>query len=453
MSSFFQKVFNVRSGELSLVLLMSFLLLANTAARQMSGIVGIASVINIGGANQTLLVNAINGVVILITAALASLIVDRYNRVQLLRWTTFGFAMAFLVLRMIAYTSVPPQVNAALLYIMSQQQWLVFPMFFWVLANDIFELAQAKRLIPVISSWSFIGKVLGIGLTIAIRLLFQAGLLSIPALDVEMALTINIFTYLVCFLLISIGMRKIQLRDTGQEHETLGASLTEGWDFVKEVPAFRYLMLAVTAILVCDVILEFRFFVVTKSFIPDKAEYQQFYGWALLAAAIVSYLIQSFVTGRVISRLQLRNTFLIQPTNVIVTSAAMLFGSIFVVAVGVWSVLKIFRNTIDEASQKAFQGLIPEERRGRVALFMDNYAPAVGTLAGSLIAGAVVFVGELMGSKDYHYVYLGVAVVVGCYALWNILQMRKVYDTSLFNWRLKRRKRGVDVLSKLDFDD
>src|SRR5262249_25657368 len=158
-------------------------------------------------------------VVILITAALASLIVDRYDRVQLLRWTTFGFAMAFLALRMLALTSVPAQVNAALLYIMSQQQWLVFPMFFWVLANDIFEIAQAKRLIPVISSWSFIGKIIGIGATIAVRLLFQAGVLSIPALNVETVLLINIATYLACFLLITVGMRNIKLRDTGQENE------------------------------------------------------------------------------------------------------------------------------------------------------------------------------------------------------------------------------------------
>jgi hypothetical protein len=32
------------------------------------------------------------------------------------------------------------------------------------------------------------------------------------------------------------------------------------------------------------------------------------------------------------------------------------------------------------------------------------------------------------------------------------MQMRRVYDASLFNWRLKRRKRISDVLDKLDFD-
>ncbi len=453
MSQFLQRVFNVRSGEVGLVALFSFLLLANTAARQMSGIVGIASVINIGGANQTLLVNAINGVVILVTAALCSLIVDRFNRIQLLRWTALAFALIFFALRLIALTAVPPQVSAALLYIMSQQQWLVFPMFFWVLANDIFEIAQAKRLIPVISSWSFIGKVIGIGTTIGVRLLFQARQLSITSLDVNTVLLINILTYLVCFLLITVGLRKLTLRETVREKETLGQTLSEGWGFVREVPSYGYLLAAITAILVCDVIVEFRFFVVTKAAIPDKNEYQQFYSYCLLAAAIVSYFVSSFITGRVIGKLQLKNTFLIQPINALVTAGALVISTLVPVAVGSWGLLKVFRNTIDESSQKAFQGLVPEERRGRVALFMDNYAPAVGTILGALIGGAVVVTGEKIGNPNYFYVYLGIAIAVACFAIWSIAQMRKVYDTSLLNWRLKRRKRGVDVLNKLTFEE
>jgi hypothetical protein len=31
------------------------------------------------------------------------------------------------------------------------------------------------------------------------------------------------------------------------------------------------------------------------------------------------------------------------------------------------------------------------------------------------------------------------------------LRMRTVYDTSLFNWRLKRRQRSAGVIDKLNF--
>jgi len=42
-------------------------------------------------------------------------------------------------------------------------------------------------------------------------------------------------------------------------------------------------------------------------------------------------------------------------------------------------------------------------------------------------------------------------VLAALFAIWAILKMRSVYESSLFNWRLKRRQRRTSVLDKLDF--
>ncbi|NUM44536.1 MAG: hypothetical protein HUU38_07495 [Anaerolineales bacterium] len=451
MQAFLYRIFNVRSGELGLVLVMSLLLLGNTVARQMSGIVGISDLINTGGVNQTLLVNLINGFLILLTALLISQIVDRFNRIELLKWTSFSFAMVFLLLRVVSMFNVSVKFTAALIYLMSQQQWLVFPMFFWVLANDIFEVSQAKRLIPVIGSWSFVGKLIGIGLTLLPALFFRLGWLSNGELTLEMVMLANVTFYLLAFLLISVQLKNIKMREASKETPSVRENLNEGWQFIREVPSFSYLLMAVIAVSACDVILEFRFFAAAKGEIPDTIQYKEFYSWYLLIAAVVSFLIQSFVTGRLMQRIQIKNSFLIQPLIALGATSAMLASPGLISASISSLVLKISRNTVDEATRKAYQGFVPEERRGRVALFTDNYAPALGMILASALTGLVIIIGQQMAFNLVFYFYLGISAIASLFALWAVLRLRKVYESSFMNWRLKRRKRAVEVLKKLEF--
>lgn len=453
MQTFLGRIFNVNKEEYGLFVLLSILLLGNTVARQMTGIVGISDLINTGGVKQTLVVNSINGVLIFITAMLASLIIDRFNRVELLKWTSFAFAGFFVVVEVISLFNVPEKVIAALVYLMSQQQWLLFPMFFWVLVNDIFEIAQAKRLIPAIGSWSFIGKVLGIGAALLPAFLFQFGWVKSPALNLDTVIRVNILFYMVVFLAVMIGLRKITIRPVVKTVETIKETLTEGRDFIQEVPSFRYLLIGIIFVSACDVILEYRFFEVAKGTIADPAAYKNFYSLYLLVVAIFAFVIQGFVTSRIVQRIQLKNAFLIQPFVALGATISMILSPEIIASTIGSLILKIGRNTIDESTRKAFQGFVPEERRGRVALFTDNYAPAVGMLASALLTLGIIGICEAYKISNAFYIYLIVSLLCAFIAILSLLKMRKVYDTSLFNWRLKRRKRGADVISKLDFND
>jgi hypothetical protein len=55
---------------------------------------------------------------------------------------------------------------------------------------------------------------------------------------------------------------------------------------------------------------------------------------------------------------------------------------------------------------------------------------------------------------DFHgasqYIYLLVSVIAAGVALWATYRMWKVYDSSMLNWRLKRRQRGKSVLDNID---
>jgi hypothetical protein len=83
-------------------------------------------------------------------------------------------------------------------------------------------------------------------------------------------------------------------------------------------------------------------------------------------------------------------------------------------------------------------------------MFMDSYLLATGTVIGSIVTAIIVFGGRLVMSAP-EYVYLGLGLGAGLLALVAVILMRRAYDASLLNWRLKRRQRGASTLDKLTF--
>ncbi len=446
MTALINRVFRLRPGEMGLVLTLGFLLLANSMARQISGIVAISNFLDTGGVNAFLLVLGVDYTLILLMGGLQSLIVDRVDRVRLMSGMSFVFALVFVVLRLLFTFRVPVSLNYAILYVVAEQQFIFFPLFFWVLANDIFDYTQAKRLFPVIAAWSFVGKLLGIGISYISPSLFAN--LAIPPEDVLM---INVLIYLLAYVAIIFGLRKVKLRETVQKTETVRETLSEGWGFVKEVPAFRFLTIAILALAICDTIIEFRFLVVTDTAFQGAEAYQRFYSLYRLIATLIAFAVQSFLTSRLIDKINLKNSFVILPLVILAGAGTMIAFPGLITAVVAMIVLKLTRETVDESSKKSFQALVPEERRGRVSVFMDSYLPAIGTIFGCLVAGAIVVTGIRLHSTNYFYGYLGFVVLSAIVAVWAVLMLRKNYDSSLLNWRLKRRQRASSVLDGIEF--
>jgi len=435
------------------VLTLGLLLLSNSVAQQVSGIVAISGFLSEGGVNQILIVWVIDTLLIILMTGLQSLIVDRFDRITLMRWMIFAFALVFVVLRLMFTVQTLGWLNYSLLYLVSEQQWLFYPLIFWVLANDILDMAQTKRLFPLIAGWGSAGKLLGIGIA-----LLSPGLFSRLAIKPEEVLTFNVLIYMLAYLVMLAGLREVKVRQTRQKPETLQETLTEGWAFVREVPSFRYLMLSIMALIVCDTIIEFRFLAVSNQVFSDASSYQTFFSLYRLGLVLASIAVQGFLTNRVIARISLKNTFLILPFTALAGASWMMALPGIISGVGGVVLQKLPAITVDQSARKAFQALVPEERRGRVSMFMDSYLFAGGTIIGCLVTGAIVFVGPLrgfvgpqMGSSRYFYVYLAIAVLAALFAIWAVLKMRTVYESSLFNWRLKRRQRRSSVLDKLDF--
>lgn len=440
MQNFYQRVFQMRPREVGLFFALGFLLFGNSMARQVSGIVSVSGFLNTSNVNSILLVMGIDYTLVLLVGGLQSLIVDRFSRIKLMAGVSLAFALVFIILRIMFAIGSPGWLNYSVMYLIAEQQLILFPVVFWVLANDIFSFAQAKRIFPLVASWSFIGKLAGIGVAwVSPNLFARLGIMP------EEILLFNALVYVIGYLLVVSGLRRVKLRPTIKQTETVKETLSEGWDFVQGVGLFRFLLLAIIALAVADTIIEFRFLVVTESIFVGQAAYQQFYSLYRLIATLLGFVVQSFLAGRLINRMQVKSVFLIFPLVVLLgAGGAIASASLWAIAAAMLSV-KLVRETIDESGRKSIQSLVPEERRGRVSTFIDNYLPASGTILACLVTGTIVLVGIWIG-RDLHLLYLAVAWLAGGFALWAVLKMRKVYESSLLNWRLKRRQRSSDTL-------
>jgi len=440
------RLLNLRPGELGLVVTLGFLLFCNALAQQISNVVAVSGFLSEVGVSQILIVWIVDFLIIALTAGLQSLIVDRYERTTLVKGVTLGFAVVFIALRLMFAFHVPGWINYSLLYLLSDQQWLFFPLIFWVLANDIFDMSQAKRLFPPIASFGFIGTLVGIGISgLSPTLLKQAGIATSEVLNV------NVLIYLLAYVIVLSRLNKLKVRKTTQQHETVRETLTEGWAFVREVPSFRFLMIAIVAATIADTIIEFNFLSASDRVFTDAYSYQQFYSLYRLGTALAAFAMQSLITSRLINKFSLKNIFFILPAVMAAGLSAVIAFPGIISSVGAMMTMKLSKDTIDDSARKSFQSLVPEERRGRVSMFMESYLPALGTIAACIIIGLIILIGPSVAEGRYILGYLVVGLVAALAALWGVFNFRRVYDSSMFNWRLKRRQRASSVLDKLDF--
>ncbi len=429
--------------ERGVFIILSLVFFCNSIATPIASVAAVSGFLKGNGVSRIPIVWIIDMAVVLLIAGLQSLIIDRFERTKLAKAMTIGFAVIFVVLRLMFSINAPGWLNYGLMIVISEQQWLFFPLVFWTLAQDVFSVSQTKRLFPLIASLGFVGQVVGLVIvSVAPQILDRGGTAA------DKLLLLNVVIYLAAFFLLAIGLKKVEVRPIAEQRGTMREILGEGWDFVKSVPAFRYLTFSILAISLGLTFMEFSFFVVTYQ--KFTSDYQTFYGLCRLALTVLSFFLQGLVTARLNEKLTLKNSFLLMPL-------ALLGGSLWMLFTGVGSAIgglllpKLAQYTADDSARRSFQALVPEERRGRVNMFLESFLFAIGVVVASLMLLGVLLLDNWVGDQGVSYIYRGLAVVSALWATWAILRMRQVYDQGMLNWRLKRRQRGASVLDKLEF--
>ncbi|MFN8565082.1 MAG: hypothetical protein U0703_26425 [Anaerolineae bacterium] len=434
----------VRPEELRLVLIMGFILFFNSLALQVSNIVSISGFLSEVSVDSILILWIIEMVLIIGSTGVQSLIVDRYHRLNLLRWMSLTFVALYVVLAIMFAAGSPGWLNYSLLCLFVDQQLYFFPAIYWILANDMTDMSQAKRLFPVIATFGVVGEIAGLGISAVAPSVLAAFNLQPQAL-----IYLVILAYL-CPFALTFMLSRFRVRETLKQNLSVRDSLSEGINFVKEVPSFRYLMLSMIAVAIVMTIIEYHFLASTEAVYNQMDNFQTFYSVVFLVQTVVAIFLQAFLTGRIISSFGLKNAFLIMPICAFLCVGWALGAPGIVSGAGAYLVAKLSLNSVDDIARKTLQSLVPEERRGRVSMFMDSYLFASGVIVSAIIIGIVLLTQQVIPQYPPPVIYLLIGAILSIIALWWIVRMRTVYESSLFNWRLKRRQRTASIIDKLN---
>ena len=119
MQKFLQSTFKLQPNEVMLVVTFGFLIFGNSLARQVSNIVSVSGVIDTEGPNALLIVLIIDYALVFIVSAFQSLFVDRFNRVRMIAFVSFAFALSFILLRAMFWMHAPEWLNYSAIYLVA----------------------------------------------------------------------------------------------------------------------------------------------------------------------------------------------------------------------------------------------------------------------------------------------------------------------------------------------
>lgn len=441
---------NVKQGEWSLLLTLTALLSLSAAVYELSDVIATAGFVSDVGPQSMPQLWIVTVTISLLVVGSYALIVDRMARVRLLKMLFGGFTLIYLFILALLWLNAPDWFAYPLLYITADLQMSLFPLAFWALANDLYGMSQTIRLFPVIGAGYIIGSVFGNALAVG-----SAVLLTRIGGDSSLLLAgaAGLLFLGLGLLVIQFRKRDVRARRAKESRISLRKSLAEALDFYQNVPLFRLLAISMLLIGFALTIIEYYFlFTIDRAASGNSLQFQAVYGSYNIIFTITAVLSQTFITGRLLGRAQLKNAFLGLPASIIAAAGIALAVPGLLGGLASRFVARLVERVWDEPARKALEGLIPDERRGNIGTFLDSHFYSIATLVGSAVL-MVMFRAVALGMMSEYQsavLYLAIAGAAGLGALTAALALRKVYDKSLLNWRLSRSRRK-SVLDGIDF--
>jgi len=432
----------VYSGERARLFTLAALLLINSLVQQSNDVMSTSGFVSNLGVEQILWLWLMESILMIFASSTLAFIVDRMKRVLLASILSATLGLTYLGLYVLFVAGAPEWLFYSALAVINDQQLLLMPLLIWAVANDVFSIAESKRLVPLIAVAGVVGGVVGNGLAAGAArwlgegnpqlLLFNAGLLLTGG---GVLLT---------------GMRRVRIeaRQSPAGEKRLEA-LREGLSFLREVPAFRYLTISMIVTGICWTVIDYQLLAQAAQAYPKPADLQAFYGIFKVAVPLLLLPVQGLIAHRLMNRLGFQHIFAILPC-VALTSLTLAFAGIGGIVIGAY-LFRITMQGIDEPARQAFRGLAPDELRGRIIAFMDGYLLPMGFIIGCGLLGIALLAVTHGGVSVTvgRALYLGLAGLSAAIALWAANRLRLRYVESMFSWRLRRRRRP-SALKDLD---
>jgi len=434
------EMLNLKPEEVKLAFSLWLLIAVNTLVLELSDVVATAGFVSNVGVYRIPWLWIVTTLITIFAAGGYLVVVDRYPRLHLVLGLLVGLAVVYLLLEFLFAFKAPDWLTYPALYLLADQQFMIMPLAFWALASDVFATSESKRIFPFIASGGVIGGLTGnaaAGLVTYLAERYSFGLSQIFT-AVAMVLIFN-----AAFLYLNFSKVTLKTRQSREEDVGIREAIGVGADYFLNVPMLKavgVLMLFTGFMLT---LLEFNFLVMINKSVSNNFEFQRFLGYYKAAQTAGLLIFQWLITSRLLTKIPLKNAFTVLPTAMFAASGLALGVPSLLGVASARFIARTVYNGWDDPARKAVQGLIPDERRGRISAFMDSYFITTSTVLGCIvliILLSLVSTG-MITMQIATWIYLGLAAGTSLIGIGASIYLRRVYDTSLLNYRLARSKR------------
>ncbi|MCB9066422.1 MAG: HEAT repeat domain-containing protein [Calditrichae bacterium] len=430
MKTLFQKLFDIRDGELKRALLMfAYVFLI------------ISSLLMLKPVRNSLFLDRFNAsqlpyvfILVAIAAAVVSTYYTRFSNQLRLNKLIRGTLVIVLVCLLAFW---------ALLKFDVQQSWFVYVFYvwvaifgaittsqFWVMANYVFNAREARRLFSFIGAGAISGGIFG-------------GYLTNLALVIG---TENLL--LICFGFVSICLFILRIvwreRPTDQrveknyqqrqfQQKSAGNPLT----IFKNSNHLTVLASIVGVSVIVANLVDYQFNAVVEASIGSKDGRTAFFGVWLSNLSIVSLGIQLFLTRRMLSKLGVVASLLLLPLGIFVGAVSILIFPELWAAVLIKVADGSFKQSINKASFELLYLPVPSSVKTQAKSFIDVFVDSLATgVGGVMLIIFNVWLGFSTGQVSL--------LIIGLIVIWGALiwQVRREYINA---FRLAIEKRTIDL--------
>lgn len=373
-----ERLVDLREGELPALRLafayFFFLLCGYYILRPVRDTMGIA-----GGVEHLQWLFTATFVTMLCVVPVFGWLVRRYPRRRFVPVAYRFFALNLLIF--FAVFQIPEiEVHAARVFFV----WLsVFNLFvvsvFWSFMADIFTEAQGKRLFGAIAAGGTSGAMLGPILTTA---------LAVPIGPVNLMLISALFIEGAVFCARRLSGHRFQGASADRDREPIGGGIFAGATTVARSP---YLMMIGLYLLFLTWTATFVYFqqaeIVVRAF-ADAGERTRFFALIDLTVNLVTFGLQLFVTGRLITRFGVISGLMLLPALTALGFAGLASSPVLLMLVAVQSLRRAANYAIAGPVREVLFTVVPREQKYKSKNFLDTVVYRAGDAAsGWLYAG------------------------------------------------------------------
>lgn len=287
---------------------------------------------------------------------------------------------------------------------------------FWILANLVYNVREAKRVFGFIGAGAIAGGIFGGYLTSLIanfisteNLLFVAAFLLVCCLFITKHIWKNEVVKLSLF---QLSLRKEPKSNTP-------------FKLIKQSRLLSLIAIVIGISVLVAKLVDYQYSDYASRFIEDPEELASFFGFWLSTLSVISLLIQLFLTKRVVGTFGVGKSLLWLPSGILIGSLLLLFLPQLWVVVFIKIIDGSLKQSINKAATELLSIPIPIDIKKKTKTFIDVVVDSIATgLAGFIL---IFFINAL----DVASTYVSFIIVV-LISLWLffIYKLRKEYITS-----------------------